>query len=160
MFYLILTMFIGMAAGFLMRRVKALTHIGKAISITIYVMLFFLGVKIGQDENILANLSSLGMQAMLLALAGATGSILFAALLYKSVFRAYAEADASIIPGSSVAPGSDGKEDILNAGKNENPKDGKRGNLKDGKNENSNAGKEEGLPSGISENNGSKQLKK
>ena len=110
MFYLILTMFIGMAAGFLMRRVKALAHIGKAISITIYVMLFFLGVKIGQDENILANLSSLGMQAMLLALAGATGSILFAALLYKSVFRAYAEADASIIPGSSIAPGSSGKE--------------------------------------------------
>ena len=35
MFYLILTMFIGMAAGFLMRRVKALAHIGKAISITI-----------------------------------------------------------------------------------------------------------------------------
>ena len=144
MFYLILTMFIGMAAGFLMRRIKALTHIGKAISITIYVMLFFLGVKIGQDENILANLSSLGMQAMLLALAGATGSILFAALLYKSVFRAYAEADASIIPGSSIAPGSDGKE---------------RG-LKAGKEDSLNVGKEGCLPSGISENNGSKQLKK
>lgn len=154
MFYLILTMFIGMAAGFLMRRVKALAHIGKAISITIYVMLFFLGVKIGQDENILANLSSLGMQAMLLALAGATGSILFAALLYKSVFRAYAEADASIIPGSSGKERGlkAGKEDSLNAGKKEGRKTEKEDSL--------NVGKEECLPSGISENNGSKQLKK
>lgn len=160
MFYLILTMFIGMAAGFLMRRVKALAHIGKAISITIYVMLFFLGVKIGQDENILANLSSLGMQAMLLALAGATGSILFAALLYKSVFRAYDEADASIIPGSSIAPGSSGKERGLKAGKEDSLNAGKKEGRKTEKEDSLNAGKEGCIPSGISENNGSKQLKK
>lgn len=61
-------MFMGIAAGFLLRRLAISAHIGKAISVTIYVMLFFLGVKIGQDENILGNLSSLGLQALLLPL--------------------------------------------------------------------------------------------
>lgn len=65
---MILTMFMGIAAGFLLRRLAISAHIGKAISVTIYVMLFFLGVKIGQDENILGNLSSLGLQALLLPL--------------------------------------------------------------------------------------------
>ena len=63
------------------------SHIGKAISVTIYVMLFFLGVKIGQDENILGNLSSLGLQALLLAFAGAAGSVIFASLLYRLLKR-------------------------------------------------------------------------
>lgn len=88
MFYLILTMLVGVVAGLIMRRIKVLAHIGKAISVTIYVMLFFLGVKIGADRNILANLSSLGLQALLLALAGAMGSVLFAALLYRFLFKA------------------------------------------------------------------------
>ncbi len=87
MFYLILTMLVGVVAGLMMRKVKALSHIGKAISVTIYVMLFFLGVKIGADRNILANLSTLGVQALLLALAGAMGSVFFAALLYRFFFR-------------------------------------------------------------------------
>lgn len=87
MFYLILTMLAGVVAGLLMRKVKSLSHIGKAISVTIYLMLFVLGVKIGSDENILANLSTLGLQALLLALAGALGSVIFAAVLYKLLFQ-------------------------------------------------------------------------
>lgn len=87
MFYLIFTMFVGIVAGLLLRKVKMLVHIGKAVSFTIYVMLFFLGAKIGADRDILANFSSLGLQAMLLALAGAMGSVFAAALLYRLFFR-------------------------------------------------------------------------
>lgn len=87
MFYLILTMFAGVVAGLMLRKVKALAHIGKAISVTVYVMLFFLGVKIGSDKNILANLSTLGLQAFLLAFAGAMGSVLFSTILYRLMFR-------------------------------------------------------------------------
>ena len=87
MIYLIMTMAAGIAFGFLARRDRRLTHIGKAISVTIYVMLFFLGVKIGSDKNILANLSTLGLQAFLLAFAGAMGSVLFSTILYRLMFR-------------------------------------------------------------------------
>ena len=87
MFWLILTMFMGIAAGFLLRRLAISAHIGKAISVTIYVMLFFLGVKIGSDEHILSNLSALGLQALVLAVAGVAGSVLAAFVLYRILFR-------------------------------------------------------------------------
>lgn len=87
MFYIIMTMFIGVGAGYLLRRVKALSHIGKAISLTIYVMLFFLGVKIGTNEQILRNFSTLGLQALLLAVAGAAGSIAASSLVYRLFFK-------------------------------------------------------------------------
>lgn len=90
-FYIILTMFAGIAAGLLLKRFKALTHIGKAVSLTIYVMLFFLGVKIGTNEQILRNFSTLGLQALLLALAGAAGSILFATAVYRIFFKKKSE---------------------------------------------------------------------
>lgn len=48
----------------------------------------FMGVKIGADENILKNLSGLGLQALLFAIAGIAGSVLAAALLHKTVFKA------------------------------------------------------------------------
>ena len=82
-----MTMFIGVGAGYLLRKVKALSHIGKAISLTIYVMLFFLGVKIGANEQILRNFSTLGLQALLLAVAGAAGSIAAASLVYRFFFK-------------------------------------------------------------------------
>ena len=87
MIYLILTMAAGILLGFLARKNRHLSHLGKAISLTIYVMLFFLGVKIGSDDMILSNLSDLGLQALVLAIAGITGSVLAAFILYRSMFR-------------------------------------------------------------------------
>lgn len=87
MIYLILTMAAGILLGFLARKNRHLSHIGKAISLTIYVMLFFLGVKIGSDDLILSNLSVLGLQALVLAIAGIAGSVLAAFVLYRTLFR-------------------------------------------------------------------------
>lgn len=87
MFYLIMTFFAGICAGFIWRRIKAFSHVGKAISLTVFVMLFFLGVEIGSDEHVLENLSTLGLQALILALSGIAGSVVFAAVLYRILFR-------------------------------------------------------------------------
>lgn len=87
MFYIILTMFAGIGIGYIIRNFKSLTYIGKTISVTIYVMLFFLGVKIGTDENILKNLSGIGLQALVLALAGISGSVLAAWAVYRYFFK-------------------------------------------------------------------------
>lgn len=88
MIYLILTLSAGICAGFIFRRSRFLRHTGTAVSAVICLMLFFMGVKIGADENILKNLSGLGLQALLFAIAGIAGSVLAAALLYKTVFKA------------------------------------------------------------------------
>lgn len=87
MFYIILTMLAGVVIGYILRKVKALSHIGKAVSLTIYIMLFFLGVKIGANEQILKGLSGIGLQALVLALAGAAGSIFLASLVYRIFFK-------------------------------------------------------------------------
>lgn len=52
-----MTMFSGVAAGYFLRRWKPLAHIGRAISVTILVMLFILGMEIGSDDQVLGNLS-------------------------------------------------------------------------------------------------------
>lgn len=88
MIYLILTLSAGICAGFICRRSRFLRHTGTVVSAVICLMLFFMGVKIGADENILKNLSGLGLQALLFAIAGIAGSVLAAALLYKTVFKA------------------------------------------------------------------------
>ena len=88
MIYLILTLSAGICTGFIFRRSRFLRHTGTAVSAVICLMLFFMGVKIGADENILKNLSGLGLQALLFAIAGIAGSVLAAALLYKTVFKA------------------------------------------------------------------------
>lgn len=87
MFYLIMTFFAGICAGFIWRRIKAFSHVGKAISLTVFVMLFFLGVEIGSDEHVLENLSTLGLRAFVLAVTGVAGSVILSMLLYKALFR-------------------------------------------------------------------------
>lgn len=87
MFYLIMTFFAGICAGFIWRRIKAFSHVVKAVSLTVFVMLFFLGVEIGSDEHVLANLSTLGLRAFVLAVAGVAGSVILSMLLYKALFR-------------------------------------------------------------------------
>ena len=48
---------------------------------------FFLGVETGSDEQVLENFSALGLQALILALSGIAGSVVFAAVLYRILFR-------------------------------------------------------------------------
>ena len=87
MFYLIMTLAAGVCAGFAWRRIKVLSHIGKAVSVTVFVMLFFLGVEIGADRQVLENISELGIRALVLALAGVAGSVLLSMVLYRALFR-------------------------------------------------------------------------
>ncbi len=87
MFYLIMTLAAGVCAGFAGRRIKAFSHIGKAVSVTVFVMLFFLGMEIGADRQLLENISELGFRALVLALAGVAGSVLLSMVLYRALFR-------------------------------------------------------------------------
>ena len=48
MFYLIMTFFAGICAGFIWRRIKAFSHVGKAVSLTVFVMLVFRAYRAAQ----------------------------------------------------------------------------------------------------------------
>ncbi|MEG1543493.1 MAG: LysO family transporter [Tannerellaceae bacterium] len=86
MFIVIGIMFAGIFLGYLLRGVELLQRIGRPISYTILLLLFLLGVSVGANEAIVTNLSSLGGQALVLALAGTAGSVLSAWVVYHFFF--------------------------------------------------------------------------
>lgn len=87
MFTVIGIMFGGIAVGYLLRRVALLQKIGKPISYTILLLLFLLGISVGSNEAIMNNLTRLGGQALLLAVAGTVGSVLAAWGVYYFFFQ-------------------------------------------------------------------------
>ena len=80
MFTVIGIMFAGIAAGYLLRKIELLQKIGKPISYTILLLLFLLGISVG-------DLVTLGGQAFLLALAGTVGSVLAGWGVYCLFFK-------------------------------------------------------------------------
>lgn len=87
MLKIILVMLAGMGLGFALRKAGLLKHIGKSISVTIKIMLFLLGLEVGGNPEIIGNLSTLGLQALLISFAGTLGSLLAGWGLYLWIFK-------------------------------------------------------------------------
>ena len=87
MFTVIGIMFAGIAVGYLLRRVTLLQQIGHPISYTILLLLFLLGTVVGANREIVDNLTSLGGQALLIAVAGTLGSLVAAWVVYRCFFQ-------------------------------------------------------------------------
>lgn len=87
MFQVILIALAGVAAGYLLRRVRALQHVHHSITLTICFMLFVLGLSVGADPNIVSNLLGYGGQALLISVAGMAGSVVAAWALHRYVFK-------------------------------------------------------------------------
>ena len=78
MFLILGLLFIGICAGVLLRHVKVLKKLEQSISLTIGVMLFVFGITIGANRSLLENIGHIGIQAVVLAVAGVSGSVLAA----------------------------------------------------------------------------------
>ena len=87
MFKVLTITFTGIALGYLLRRVKALQHLQQTISWTIYLLLFFFGLQVGANEQVVNNLDTLGIKALLIAVAGSLGSCVAAWGLSRWVFK-------------------------------------------------------------------------
>ena len=85
---LFLALISGTIAGILLRRhsgiVKAANH---AMSLSVLALLFLLGLSVGMNEEITANFGRLGVEALLLSVAGTGGSIFLVYLLNRRYFR-------------------------------------------------------------------------
>ncbi|MFQ7040311.1 MAG: LysO family transporter [Barnesiella sp.] len=53
----------------------------------IFLLLFFMGISIGNNKEIIHNLGGLGLQAIIIAVASTTGSVLLAWLLFRTLFN-------------------------------------------------------------------------
>ena len=75
MFSIISTMFLGIGIGYVLR------------SLTIFLLLFILGVSIGSNSLIVNNLGKFGKQAIILAISGVLGSLIAARLVLQLFFK-------------------------------------------------------------------------
>ena len=86
MFIVIGLMFLGAILGYLFLGEAMLQKLEKPVNYTIYLLLFFLGISVGGNSEIIKNLPSLGGQAFLLALAGILGSVV-ASIMVVFLFK-------------------------------------------------------------------------
>lgn len=87
MFSIIGMMFTGIIVGYLFRRVEFLQKVDMTTSLTIFLLLFVLGVSIGSNRLIVDNLGRFGWQAAVLAVLGVAGSLLASAAVYQLFFK-------------------------------------------------------------------------
>ena len=87
MFKIISIMFVGLGAGYLLRDLKLMRKTEKTIPLTVFAMLFILGISVGSNNLIVSNLGRFSGQAALLACFSELGSIIAAWLVYYLFFR-------------------------------------------------------------------------
>ena len=74
----------GMAVGFLLRK-RRLRVVPHAVTVLIWLLLFFLGVEVGENPQVINGISSLGLEALWLSLTGIVGTVLFSWALWRWV---------------------------------------------------------------------------
>ncbi|MEG1615386.1 MAG: LysO family transporter [Bacteroidales bacterium] len=84
MFTILLLMMAGIGTGYLFRRFN-FTFLPKIITLLIWVLLFLLGVDTGSNEMIMSSLHTIGLEALVLTLAGVAGSAICAKLLWSLI---------------------------------------------------------------------------
>ena len=72
----------GMAVGFLLRK-RRLQVVPHAVTVLIWALLFLLGVEVGTNRQVIEGITSLGLEALWLSLAGIAGTILFSWGLWR-----------------------------------------------------------------------------
>lgn len=87
MLSIIAAMAVGVAVGYALRRHFRTKYLDRAILGTVALLLFLMGVSVGGNRTLLAGLSSLGVDALVLAAAGTLGSVLAGAWVYRKTFK-------------------------------------------------------------------------
>ena len=88
MLNVIMIMTAGILVGVLIRkRQRILKPLDLSINLVIYFLLFFLGVAVGTNEAIVANMGTYGVKALLLTVGGVAGSVAVAFFTYKMFFK-------------------------------------------------------------------------
>ena len=87
MFSILSTMLAGVVIGHFLRSGKLLENIEKTTSLTIFALLFVLGLSIGSNRLIIENLGRVGWQAVILATLSLAGSIIAARIVFQMFFK-------------------------------------------------------------------------
>ncbi len=87
MFSIVATMMTGISLGYLFRHKSILQNTEKTISMTIFLLLFIMGVTIGSNKELIGNLGNFGWQAAVISVSATCGSVLAAWMVMRFFFR-------------------------------------------------------------------------
>lgn len=79
-------MFLGVLLGYRFRG-REWKNLQGLISGAIFLLLFLLGITVGANNDIMANLDSIGLESFVITLAAVVGSVLCAWIVYKFLFH-------------------------------------------------------------------------
>ena len=85
---ILILMFSGILLGFPFRRKRIFIHATEKIAgLSIYLLLFLLGMSVGVNDKVISNFGNIGIIAILLAFSGITGSVILSVIVYRFFFR-------------------------------------------------------------------------
>lgn len=77
----------GTLTGYLLRSYPLIKYTGTLLGIVIMLLLFFLGVSVGINRQVVDNFPAIGGDAFILTIGGTLGSMLSALLIYRKYFK-------------------------------------------------------------------------
>lgn len=86
MLHIILFIIVGIVVGYIFRNKSFVKYVGSVLSVIIMLLLFFLGVSVGANEQVVNNFANIGLDAFILTVGATLGSVLFAWWVYKRFF--------------------------------------------------------------------------
>lgn len=88
MIEILIIMFCGIVVGFIFRKKRSIiTTADKFAGWSIYLLLFLLGLSVGNNEKVINNFAQIGFNAIILTLSGISGSIILSFIVYKIFFK-------------------------------------------------------------------------
>ncbi|PKP09428.1 MAG: DUF340 domain-containing protein [Bacteroidetes bacterium HGW-Bacteroidetes-4] len=84
----LIIMAVGIGVGYLMRSRKTwLQYTNKATLWIIFLLLFFMGIGVGNNPQIMENLDTIGFRGLQLALVAILGSVVLSWVVYRLFFK-------------------------------------------------------------------------
>ncbi|MFI3323346.1 MAG: LysO family transporter [Rikenellaceae bacterium] len=87
MFIVLAIIAIGIVIGSLIRTPKASKLFSGMLNYIIYLLLLVMGIVVGGNEQIVGNLSTIGLRALIISSGATLGSIILALILYRYINR-------------------------------------------------------------------------
>lgn len=87
MLHIILIILAGILTGYILKNVPFIKYVATALSVIIVLLLFFLGVSVGANEQVVNNFVFIGLDAFILTVGGLLGSVLCAWWVYMKFFK-------------------------------------------------------------------------
>lgn len=87
MLYIILFIVAGIPVGYFLRNSSFVKKVDTFLTAIIVLLLFFLGVSVGSNEQVITNFGAIGFDAFILTIGGTLGSVLCAWWVYETYFK-------------------------------------------------------------------------